>query len=124
MELFNYFKHFTSKFNVFFNFLNKQLKKVFKQQEFCKLGDGFQTLIQGMLFSTYDVNNGRESATMDCAVEEGASGGWWFNYCSPVLLTGKYLRPGEYEHRNEIYWFPLTGNEESLETVEMKLYEN
>ena len=89
-----------------------------------KSGDGFQAKIQGMLFSTFDVNNGRDSATINCAVEEGASGGWWFNHCSPVLLTGKYLKPGEYEYRNEIYWYPLTGNEESLEMVEMKIYEN
>ena len=80
-----------------------------------------------MLFSTYDVNNGKytsSDAIKNCAVEQAASGGWWFNRCSPVLLTGKYLKPGEYEYRNEIYWWPLTGNEESLEMVEMKIYEN
>ena len=80
-----------------------------------------------MLFSTYDVNSGKytsSDAIKNCAVEQAASGGWLFNHCSPVLLTGKYLKPGVYEFRNELYWGPLTGNEESLEMVEMKIYEN
>ena len=101
-----------------------------KTQNIFTVGDGFMNVIQGMRFSTYDRDLDMSAPTHDfkapdnCAVEQGGSGGWWFNQCSPVCLTGKYLRPGEYEYRNEIYWEPLTGNEESLEMVEMKIYEN
>ena len=76
-----------------------------------------------MSFSTYDVDHD-ETSTVNCAVKESASGGWWFNWCSPVSLTGKYLKPGEYKYRNEIFLRPLTSNEESLEMVEMKIYGN
>ena len=91
------------------------------------LGDGFTDQNQGMNFSTYDRDLDMyqpPAYDVNCAVDHGGSGGWWFNQCSPVCLTGKYLRPGEYEFRNEIYWSPLAGNEESLEMVEMKIYED
>ena len=78
---------------------------------------------QGMFFSTYDVDNDKKS-TYNCAAGDNASGGWWFNGCSPDSLTGEYLKPGEYKLRNEIYWRPLTSDEESLEMVEMKIYGN
>ena len=99
-----------------------------KTQNIFTVGDAFMNVIQGMRFSTYDRDLDMSTFAFNrienCAVEQGGSGGWWFNWCSPVCLTGKYLRPGEYEYRNEIYWSPLTGNEESLEMVEMKIYEN
>ena len=33
-----------------------------------------------------------------------------------------YSKPGEYEFRNGMYLQPLTGNEESLEMVEIKIH--
>ena len=101
-----------------------------KIQNILTLGDGFTNLIQGMRFSTYDRDLDMcgqmcgQKIKNSCSIDQGGSGGWWFNQCSPVCLTGKYLRPGEYEFRNEIYWSPLAGNEESLEMVEMKIYED
>jgi len=83
-------------------------------------GNGFSDSIHEMRFSTYDQDH--DLATYNCASQEGGSGGWWFNRCSPASLTGRYSKPGEYEFRNELYWQPLTGNEESLEMVEMKIY--
>ena len=88
---------------------------------FFNVGDGFSDTIRGMSFSTYDKDYDG-SSIMNCAVEQGGSGGWWFDKCSPVSLTGRYLKPGEYVYRNEIYWYPLTSNEESLEMIEMKIY--
>merc|ERR1719376_252975 len=83
-------------------------------------GDGFSGTMREMRFSTYDQDH--DLAGYNCASQEGGSGGWWFNRCAPASLTGRYSKPGEYEFRNELYWHPLTGNEESLERVEMKIY--
>ena len=88
---------------------------------FFNVGDGFSDTIRGMSFSTYDKDYDQYEG-MNCAVEQSGSGGWWFKACSPVSLTGRYLKPGQYVYRNELYWFPLTGNEESLEMIEMKIY--
>ena len=97
-------------------------------QNILTVGDGFTDQIQEMNFSTYDRDLDMVTPYPElpnsCSIDQGGSGGWWFNNCSPVCLTGKYLRPGEYEYRNEIYWYPLAGNEESLEMVEMKIYED
>lgn len=79
-------------------------------------------VIQGMRFSTYDVEN--DALTLNCALKQGGSGAWWFNMYPPVCLTSKNVKPGKYEFRNELYWSSLIRNEESLEMMEIKLYEN
>ena len=42
-------------------------------------------------------------STVNCAEGVG-SGGWWFTNCSPVSMTGSYLKPGEYLYKTGIFW--------------------
>ncbi|XP_059170343.1 ficolin-1-like [Physella acuta] len=48
------------------------------------------------------------------------SGGWWFNNCHRVYLTGEWKSR---EQSKGVHWESLTTNKKSLDSVEMKMRE-
>ena len=72
-----------------------------------------------MKFSAKNFDNDK-SSKLNCA--KLAAGGWWFNDCQQVCLTGKYENgthsaPGIVG----IQWFGWKGGNYSLSSVEMKM---
>ena len=48
-------------------------------------------VINGMKFTTRDRENDPWS-NCDCAADKWAAGGWWYKYCSTMLLNYQYTR--------------------------------
>ena len=72
----------------------------------------------GMNFATYDRPDPNQ-----CAAHQG--GGWWYNYCTFALPTGRYYHGGPYTptggYYDGIYWKDWLGYGYSLKFISMTL---
>jgi len=80
-------------------------------------GDSF-SYHNGMKFSTKNGDN--DNSASNCA--QLAKGGWWFNDCQQVCLTGEY-KNGTHSSPGivGIQWQAWKGDSYSLSRVEMKM---
>ncbi|KAJ7340099.1 hypothetical protein OS493_002825 [Desmophyllum pertusum] len=80
-------------------------------------GDSF-SYHSGMQFSAPNRDN--DNSAKKCAKD--ANGGWWFNDCQQVCLTGSYEN-GTHSSSGivGVQWFAWKGDNYSLSMVEMKM---
>jgi len=84
-------------------------------------GDSLSSLtVQGMKFSTKEVDNDIHPHA-NCAVQAGGSGGWWYSNCQFGAVNGEYQKPGNYRQWNGLNWYNWIGLHESLKAVQMKI---
>ena len=85
------------------------------------LGDSMSSwTVQGMKFSTWEIDNDI-APHANCAVQAGGSGGWWYSNCHYSAVNGEYQKPGNYRQWNGLTWYTLTGRHGSLKAVQMKI---
>ena len=98
-------------------------KQKFKQtfNLFFMIGDSMSSWnVQGMKFSTKERDHDTWPS-INCAVREGGSGGWWYSNCQFSAVNGEYQKPGNYRQWNGLNWNTWTGSYESLKAVQMKI---
>ena len=84
------------------------------------LGDSMSSYtVQGMKFSTKEVDNDI-APNLNCAVQAGGSGGWWYSNCHYSAVNGQYRKQGSSRPKG-LTWYTLTGRHGSLKAVQMKI---